>query len=152
MDTPVKKYLFRFALIYVVLLVALAILETFLDKENSMLQMLVIMVSGIMVSDKFTKDNMRTPNKLEKRGLVFGSFALANLISGILFALIYALANAEGQKAFIELLQRIPLPVFSGIIIIVCLLQVLLLSYIYDGMAKKTLEAHQKRTAKEVAK
>lgn len=152
MSINVRQYILRFSLIYTVTLVAAVTITAAIDMDgNSSLQLIIIMMSGMLASDKFIKDNMRVPNKTEKRRLVLGSFVCANLISCILLAIHYFASDTETQTAYIELLQRVLPLIFAGLFAVAFIIELMLLSYTFGGMAKKTLEAYEKREQKNKA-
>jgi|GEM_PF-3960941 len=153
MNSSVSKYTLRFALVYTAVLIIAGIVMTVLDMDNGNagIQVVLVMCSGMIVADKFVKDHMRVPDKAEKRGLVYGSFAYSILISCMGAALIYFAASAEEKQALLDMAGQVPPLFYAGIFAFTAIILLMALSFSYGHMAKKILEGYEKRAQKNKA-
>lgn len=154
MNNGVSKYTLRFGLVYAGILVLAGITTTALgmDSGNSGLQTALVMSAGIIVSGKFVKDHMRVPDKSEKRALVFGSFVYSMLVSCLGLALLYISSNEEEKQALVGIITQVSPIIYAVAFAIMAVVILLVLSFSYGYMAKKTLEGYEKQAQKNKAK
>lgn len=153
MNTSVSKYTLRFGLVYAGMLILAGIVTTALgmDSGNSGLQIALVMSAGIVASGKFVKDHMRVPNKSEKRALVFGSFVYSMLVSFLGLALLYFSSNEEEKQALVEIISHVSPIIYTVVFAIMAVTILMVLSFSYGYMAKKTLEGYEKQAQKNKA-
>ncbi|GAA3955240.1 ABZJ_00895 family protein [Allohahella marinimesophila] len=138
-----KKYLLRFTVAYVVLLIAIAIVLGYFEREsNTGANMGALMGAALLAVSKFISDHKRPPDAREKRILVMSSFLASLVVSVALFILSVMLA---GGTATLESLNSIPTTILLGVIAFVCLLNLVVLWLVYGYMARKQFEALQKK-------
>jgi uncharacterized membrane protein len=140
----IGKYVLRFALAHLVLLVGLGILTTLLGIEsNSGATIGALMGAAIIAVSKFIQDNKRVPTKGEKRKLVWFSYLASWVVSLLLFA-VFIITLEEGDE-IMQIVIEIGAPLLLGVTAVLTLFYVGALYLAYGFMANKQLEALQKK-------
>lgn len=142
MDNKVKlgKYIIRFAIIHLLLLVGLEILLAILNVDsNAGTTIGALMGAAMAASIKFIQDNKRPPTQSEKNRLSFMSLLAAWVVSTVLTGL-YLLAVSDSTEIFV-IIQSINLLLIAGIMVMLSLLYLLMLSFSYGYLAKKQYKA-----------
>jgi len=102
------KYLSAFGISYLIATAAVAVIANLLESGASM-NVVALMAAGFYVAAKFVKDHGRVPGRGEKHQLVWGSFAVACLVSFILAAAYFgAIAPRESTDVLVKALPSIP--------------------------------------------
>lgn len=132
------KYLGIFGLIYLGTLIVITVIFSFFEgASSSVVNLVMLYLSGQLTAMKFVKDEKRLPEKAEKRKLIWGS-VLLSLILPILLAGagIWLGAGAGGFEQFAAL-GNIPSFFWALIILVVVLIHWGLLSLAYGRALKK---------------
>ncbi|WP_444916564.1 ABZJ_00895 family protein [Microbulbifer sp. JMSA003] len=138
------KYAFRFAAIYLLLLVGMAIVLSILEIDsNSGATMGALMGSAMATAIKFVQDNKRPPTKSEKNRLALISL-LASWIVSLLLMSILLLAGSPGAE-ILESIKSVNLMIIITIVVVLSLIYFLVLSFSYGYLAKKQYEAMLKQ-------
>lgn len=130
------KYIIRFSISYVLLLIIVATIITYLGIDSGSFSTTIVATLGAVTitSSKFVKDNKRIPNEIEKQKLIWLSFyvsLLAPLIIVIPFSLfLYDMTN------IMNALKEINFLVFSIIVLVVIILDFFLIKFFYNSSFK----------------
>ncbi len=137
MDTDVKvaAYVVRFAIAYVLVLIALGLLMTLLEFNAGSGVSVGALIAGVAFAvSKFVKDHRRAPTPGERKRLTWWSLGASILVSA---ALVAPLALADGQLSeLIQMLSQLNLLLVLGVALFVLALHLLVLWYSYGGLAK----------------
>ena len=68
----IKKYIFIFSTVYIILSILLLILLNFIDLPNTTIAIVSIMAAAIFTVQSFVKEQSRAPDTSEKNQLVWG--------------------------------------------------------------------------------
>jgi len=146
-DVNVFKYAMRFSIAYFLLLLLLAVILTLLNIDGNTGGSIGALLGAVaIVVHKFVDDNERAPNKTEKRKLVWLSYFLSLLVSGLLFSLVILLL--EGTSGFVflaSIFSQLGSLITIGIIIFVSFIYLMALSFGYGSLAKIHIKALQKK-------
>lgn len=142
-DVAVSKYVVRFTLAYLFLIILLAVVETLLELDSNSGGAIAAMVAALLASAKFVEEHKRIPSKSEKRRLVWYSFAASWGVSLLLFIPVVMLTGEGGE--LLEMLGGISPGLLLGVVLFISLLSLALISFGYGSMAKSQLKALQKK-------
>ncbi len=139
-NVRVGKYVFRFGIVHLLLLVGLSIILGLLEVEaNSGISIGALMGAAMAAVIKFIQDNKRAPSQSEKSRLIWLSLLVAVAIS-ILLSSVFFIFSGEGQEIF-EALISMGLLVIFLIFLFASVVCFFVLSLSYGHLAKKQYEA-----------
>ncbi len=143
-EISVIKYVFRFAVAYLVLLVVLGVLAVLLNMDsNTGASIGALVASAIMVISKFVQENKRIPSVSEKKKLVWFSYLACWAVSIVLFA-VFIVISGEVEEV-VEFLTTVNMPVAIGAIVFVSIFYLGILDLSYGYMARKQFEGLRKK-------
>ncbi|MES9856907.1 MAG: ABZJ_00895 family protein [Sedimenticola sp.] len=143
-NAGVGKYIFRFGLVHLAILVGLSIVFTILEIEsNSGVTIAALIGAAAAAVSKFIQDNKRAPNSSEKTKLVWLSYLVSWVVSLALAGIFFYLSNEGGQ--LIEAMKSIDLAIIIGIVALVSVFYLGALSLAYGYMARKQFDGMQKK-------
>ncbi len=138
-NVRVGKYVFRFGVIHLILLVGISIILGLLEVEaNSGVSIGALMGAAMAAVIKFIQDNKRAPSQSEKSQLIWLSLLVAVAIS-ILISSIFFIFSGEGQEVF-EALISMGFLVMLLILLFASAVCFFVLSLSYGHLAKKQYE------------
>ena len=129
-----RKYILIFSGTYSFAFVAAIVLSAMFALDGSF-TVATLMAGAMITSMLFVKDHKRSPNKTEKRTLVWGSLLSSILISSIAAAIFLAL-SAE-RSSIIEVLTPIPLWMWILSVVVISVIYAAFLSFCYGWLTEK---------------
>lgn len=143
-EVGVVKYVAKFALAFLVILLAVGVVLSLLDmNSNAGITIAALMGAAVYAVSKFIEENRRVPVGAEKTKLVWFSFVAAWLISLIPFG-VFASFTAEGAE-MLKTLRTASIPLLAGVIAFLSLFHLGTLWLSYGLLARKQFEALQKK-------
>ena len=142
-NIDVAKYVVRFALFYLLAVIAIAIVTILLKLDSNSGSMVSVLVAAMMTSLKFINDNKRVPSAYEKKKLVWYSFAATWVVSLVLVVLFLSISGELG--AIIDLLSKAGYGLLFGVMLFVSALEILMLYFGYGWLANKQYEGLVKK-------
>lgn len=148
-SVSLRPYLSVFTAAYIVTTVAVSVIPLFLEIElPTALGAIIVMVCGIFASQKFVTDQQRVFTKRERWIMVIGSLLISTAVSVLFLAILAAAARGVPLwHQIVSAFQHISIPIFVVIFSGLILIYVLMLQFAYGWMARKLLEAAQKKAA-----
>lgn len=142
-DVNVSKYVIRFGLVNLALLVGLSMVFALLDIESgSGVTLGALMGAAIFAVAKFIQDNKRVPSSSEKTKLVWFSYLTSWLVSLIIVNISVTLTSEHYQV--INFMRSNPL-IIIGILVFLTVFYVAVLYMSYGYLARKQFESMKKR-------
>lgn len=139
-NVRVGKYVFRFGIVHLLLLVGLSIILGLLEVEaNSGVSIGALMGAAMAAVIMFIQDNKRAPNKSEKSHLIWFSL-LASIAISIVLSSLFLVFSAEGKELFSTIVSMGFLVMFL-ILLFASAVCFFVLSLSYGHLAKKQYDA-----------
>lgn len=143
-SVQVRKYIIRFGIINLMLLVGIAVFFSLIGVEsNSGATAAALMGAAMFTVVRFIQDNKRVPNATEKSKLVWYSYLASWLVSIILFGFFMSFSNESVQV--IEAIESINILFIVGVVIFISIFYLFALHLSYGSLANKQFEALQKK-------
>jgi choline-glycine betaine transporter len=143
-DVSVTKYVIRFALVNMGLLIGMAIMLGLLGIESSSGTTLAALLGAAMATTyKFIQDHRRIPSSGEKTKLVWLSYLASWVVSLVLVGIFVGISE-EGLR-IVEVLISINVLLLVGIIAFLSIFYVGALYVAYGYLAVKQYEGMQKK-------
>ncbi len=143
-DVLISKHIIRFSITFTIILITVSIIFSLLGIEaNSSLTIIAQMSACSYVISIFIKNHKRLPTKTEKTILFWYTFLASWGVSIVLFLLLLLI-----DPTILEVLksiQSIGLVWILGIVVFVSLLQLGVIYFSYNFLARKQFEAMQKK-------
>lgn len=144
-DVNLKKYLLRFFLIHIALMVLLGFVSSVLNIDfGSGMSVVILMCSAMYTVGAFIQDNKRAPNQSEKNKLVWYSFFILLGLSMIIGASL--LLPLIAHVGLTSLLDDIGTLIFSSLFFLFLIaIQIILLYLCYGWLANKQYNAMKEK-------
>lgn len=145
-NVHVGKYVIRFGIVNLLLLVAIAVVLTLLGVDgNSGTSVAALIGAALAAGNRFLKDHKRLPNPSEKRRLTWLS-----LLAAVVVSLCLLVAFLLWSGATRELLSMLPPGTYTaavvlGVLAFVTALHFLALSFSYGFLLKRQYEGMIKK-------
>ncbi|MGH1486060.1 MAG: ABZJ_00895 family protein [Cellvibrionaceae bacterium] len=151
-NVSIKKYMLRFALLYIALSALLAAISYFFDIDLGTASSVVVVMSSAMYAvGVFIQDHKRPPNKTEKTRMIWVSFAISWLLSiavivAITVPVLLLPGGVEMALSYISsIITSISIVVILAILAFVTLLYLALFYFSYGFFARKQYEGLVKK-------
>lgn len=142
-DVKVSKYVIRFGLVNLVILVCLSILLVLLEIESgSSVTIAALMGAAMFAVSKFITDHKRVPSASEKTKLVWFSYLASWLVSLFLFSSFVTITSEHRQV--IDFLKSNP-AIIIGILLFLSVIYLGVLYMCYGYFARKHFESLEKK-------
>ncbi|WP_297812863.1 ABZJ_00895 family protein [uncultured Methylophaga sp.] len=142
-DVKLSKYILRFGLVNLALLIVLSIVSALLEIESgSGVTIGALMGAAIFAVAKFIQDNKRVPTSSEKTKLVWFSYLTSWLVSLLIVSIFVTLTSEHYQV--INFMKSNPL-ILIGILAFLTVFYVGVLYLSYGYLARKQFESMKKR-------
>lgn len=142
-DVNLSKYILRFGLFNIALLIGLSIVFSLLEIESgSGVSIGALMGAAIFAVAKFIQDNKRVPTSSEKTKLVWFSYLTSWLVSLLIVSIFVTLTSEHYQV--INFMKSNPL-ILIGILAFLTVFYVGVLYLSYGYLARKQFESMKKR-------
>ena len=138
----IKKYIFIFSTVYIILSILLLILLNFIDLPNTTIAIVSIMAAAIFTVQSFVKEQSRAPDTSEKNQLVWGCL-ISTIAIGSLLSVIPLIVSADIDSlnnVLRNVLDVIPLWLLILSIFIAILIQYLILKFSFGYFANKIVK------------
>lgn len=142
-DVKITKYVIRFGIVNLALLVGLSILFALLKIESgASVTVAALMGAGASAVLKFIKDNKRVPSASEKTKLVWLSYLASWLVSLFLFGIFSTITSDTSQV--IDFMKS-NAGIFVGVLVLLSIFYLGALYMVYGYVARKQFEGLQKK-------